>query len=271
MIYLSMYNPSETVIVPTLTCNYFTESIFSKNISSAQTYEITGYPVAAVFPHNEILMDMTASVIKTLSEYDYNTIILLAPNHQAKTARLLISGESWNTPVGIMEGNLKIANKIKAYFGGGIIEETDVVEEDHSASIVMPYIKKFMPHTKVVTLLLNKELSINEVISIGEILNKISKEENILVLGSIDFAHYQDYNTTVLRDNETIRLMNSFNIEQLKVLDGKNIDTSESMGAILTYAKERGIGKINIIEERIVSNSPKTNDYGSYMSIIIEE
>jgi len=110
---------------------------------------------------------------------------------------------------------------------------------------------------------------INDVYNLACSLDKVSKEENILVLGSIDFAHYQDYETTVLQDKKTLSLIEEGNIEQLKVLHGENLDTAEAMGVIILYSKAKGVEKLRIEEERIVSNMPYSNDYGSYMSIYI--
>lgn len=251
-----------------LTCNYFTEALFNNNIANAVTYETASQPIAGVFPHNEAIMDMTASVLKTASNYDYDTIVLLAPNHKASVGKILISGKNWDTPFGVLEGDSELEELIVSYFGPGIIREDTVVQEDHSASIVTPYIKKYMPDVKLVTLLVNKEMSINDVYNLADALELVSEKENILVLGSIDFAHYQDYETTVLQDKKTLSLIEEGNIEQLKVLHGENLDTAEAMGVIILYSKAKGIEKLRIEEERIVSNMPYSNDYGSYMSII---
>ena len=257
-------------ITPELTCNYFTKDLFNTNILKAITYETKSKPVSAVVPHNEGIMDMTASVLKTLSCYKYDTIILLAPNHKARIGKMLISGKSWDTPIGIVEGDEEVKEDICRSIGPEIIEEEIVVQEDHSASIVIPYIKKYMPKTKVVTILLNKEMSINDVYELAKTLDEVSRNKNILLLGSIDFAHYQDYDTTVFQDKKTLALIEDKDIEQLKVLHGENLDTSEAMGTIILYSESKGAKDLRLLEERIVSNMPSSNDYGSYMSFISE-
>ena len=98
-------------------------------------------------------------------------------------------------------------------------------------------------------------------------LNKLSKEKNILLVGSIDFSHYQNYNNTEKYDEETIKLIKDFNISELKVKDGKYLDSPESMGIILKYSELKGIDEVNVLEQRIVSNRPFSNDYGSYISM----
>jgi len=253
---------------PKLICNYFTEKLYRNNISNAKEYDVDEKPLIAVGPHNETMMDMTASVLKTVSKYDYDTVIILAPNHNAKAGSILISGKDWDTPVGRVNGNLGVKDKICEKIGSGIIEESQVVQEDHSASIVIPYVKEFIPNAKVVTLLFNKSVSINKVIKLGKVLKEVSDEENVLIFGSIDFAHNQDYETTVNRDKDTIRLIENFNVEELKVMNGLNIDTAEGMGCILTYLEEQGVNDINVNDERITSNLPESNSYGSYMTFV---
>lgn len=261
---------SEDEIEPELFCRHFNEELFYNNLAKAVAYETKAPPVAAVFPHNEGIMDMTASVLKTLSTYDYDTVVLLAPNHKALIGKILISGESWETPLGTLEGNEEIKDLICENFGKGIIEEKNVVQEDHSASIVLPYIKEYMPNIKVVTILLNKEMTVNDIYRLSESINRASDKENILLLGSIDFAHYQDYETTVMRDQNTLKLIEEKNIEQLKVLHGEHLDTAESMGVIILYSDARGAKELRVLEKRIVSNLPHTNDYGSYISMMAE-
>lgn len=250
-----------------LICKHFTNELYYNNLAKAVAYEIEESPIAGVFPHNEAIMDMSASVLKTASSYDYDTVILLAPNHKALIGKILISGGNWETPVGIVEGNEEIKDLICKNFGDGIIEETKVVQEDHSASIVLPYIKNYLPNAKVVTILLDKETTLNDIYKLAFAIEKVSQNEKILLLGSIDFAHYQDYETTVMRDQYTLELIENGNIGQLKVLHGEHLDTSESLGVIMLYCEAKG-AKLSLQEERVVSNLPYTNDYGSYMSML---
>jgi len=250
-------------------CKYFTETIFENNLLKSTKHEITQKPVAIVVPHNESVMDMTASMFSSLSEYNYDTVILLSVNHQAKKGKILLSGADFITPIGTIYGDVDSKEIIKNSLGKNVMEDNQIVQEDHSASVVMPYIKTYMPNTKVVTVLFTSKASINEMNYISQTLNELSKEKNILLLGSIDFSHYQSYSDTVKYDEETIHLINNFNIEELKLKDGRNLDSSESIGIILEYAKIKELKEINILEHRIISNSPFSNDYGSYMSIYI--
>lgn len=257
-------------IKPELVCNYFTRDLFDKNILKATTYETKSKPVSAVVPHNEVIMDMAASVLKTLSSYKYDTVILLAPNHKALIGKILISGKSWDTTIGIVEGDEELKEEICKSIDSKIIEEEIVVQEDHSASIIIPYIKYYMPKTKVVTILLNKETTINDIYGLAKTIEEVSENKNVLLLGSIDFAHYQDYDTTVFQDKKTLDFIENKEIEQLKTLHGENLDTSEAMGTIILYSEAKGSKGLKLLEERIVSNMPKTDDYGSYMTFIAE-
>ena len=252
-----------------INCKYFTQEIYNDNILKAQKYDVNIKPNAIIVPHNEVIMDMTASTLLSLSQYDYDTIILLSVNHKAKKNKILLSSADFITSLGCVQGNKKIKDIIKNSLGNDIIEDDEVVEDDHSASVIMPYIKTYMPNTKAVTMLFTSKVTINEVNRIAETLNNLSKTENILLIGSIDFSHYQSYIDTQKYDEETINLIEHFNIEELKIKDGKNLDSSESMSIILQYAKLKGINKINILEHRIVSNAPFSDDYGSYISMYI--
>jgi len=250
-------------------CNYYTPLLFKDNLIKSTKYNIKNKPIAIVVPHNESIMDMTASVFSSINNYKYDTIVILSVNHQAKKGKMLLSSVDFETPLGIVYGDTESKKIIKNSLGKNIIEDDEVVEQDHAASVLMPYIKTYMPDVNVVTLLFTSKTTLNEVNHISETLNELSEEKNILLIGSVDFSHYQSYEDTVKYDEETIDLIETFNSNELKTKDGRFLDSAEAIGVILNYAKLKDINKVNILEHRIVSNIPFTNDYGSYITMYI--
>lgn len=250
-------------------CKHFTQTLFDENLTKSTKYDLKQKPIAIVVPHNETIMDMTASALASVADYNYDTVIILSVNHQAKKGKMLLSSVDFETAVGTVYGDIDVKEKIKNSLGNNIIEEHEIVCEDHSASIIMPYIKTYMQNVKVVTILFTPKTTINDIKYISEILNSISKEKDILLLGSIDFSHYQTLEDIRKYDEETIELIRNFNIEELKQKDGRNLDSSESIGIILKYAKLKEIQDVNVLEHRIESNKPFSDDYGSYMVISV--
>ncbi|MBQ7667766.1 MAG: AmmeMemoRadiSam system protein B [Clostridia bacterium] len=254
-----------------LSCNYYNEKLFLTNLSKASKYDVPGKVIAITVPHNECIMDMTASALETAKEYDYDSIVLLSINHKAKVGKMLLASADFNTTLGVVRGDVETKEYIKNSLIENVIEEYEIVEEDHSASVLMPYIKKYFPDTPVTTMLFTKRMTTNDIAKVSEVLYNLSQEKNILILGSMDFSHYQNYQDTAMYDEETLKLVNNFDTIELRQKDSKNLDAREALSIILEYAKLRGFNKVSTLEHRIVSNAPSSDDYGSYMVLSINE
>lgn len=64
-----------------------------------------------------------------------------------------------------------------------------VLPNDHALSSLMPFIKYYMPDTKVVPILLSKKFSKEKPRVLADNLSKLVKKDIVLV-ASVDFSHY---------------------------------------------------------------------------------
>ena len=115
-----------------------------------------------------------------------------------------------------------------------------VIENDHSASVLTPYICEYLGDVEVVTLLVSKAATGDSLRAVAEAIAGLQEKKNILVLGSVDFSHGQTPEECAKRDEKTKQIIEEGNITELRTLDGKNLDSPEVLSIFLFLEDQLG-------------------------------
>lgn len=130
-------------------------------------------------------------------------VILLGPNHTGAGSSVSVfpEGGEWESPL-----------------GGDVVHDKETIYElckhplfnrdasahsggEHSLEVIIPMIRYFNPKAKVVCITI-KHLNINEILSAAEHISECAKQALILV--SSDFNHFEDVETTEIKDKAAI-------------------------------------------------------------------
>lgn len=221
-----------------LTCQFFTRQLFEQNIT-AQPYTLDGALLAAVVPHYEPMLSRSASMLAAAKEEDYDTVVVIGPNHSGEGPQIIVSGDSWNTPDGLLEGNRELAQLLLANSRIQAAEDRERTEAEWSVSVHMPYLREFFPEAKVVTVLLARGAKTSALQTLAQVLSQQAAEQKVLVLGSVDFSHYQTPDEAERRDVQTQVLIEEGDVEALRRLRGENLDSPETISVILYLKGDR--------------------------------
>ena len=118
-------------------------------------------------------------------------IIIIGPNHQGIGQFYALSGaDHWGTPLGIVEVNKELTEKIIKYTPYVYIDETAHMYE-HSIEVQIPFLQFFREDIKIVPLSI-MGYDLNEILLIGRGLKKAIEEygKDVLIVSSSDFSHY---------------------------------------------------------------------------------
>ena len=112
--------------------------------------------------------------------------IILGPNHQGLGSGIAITTHDFETPMGIMENDKDLANKLNQ----GIIDDTiQAHRHEHSIEVQLPFIqymandKKFVP----ISMLMQDYKTAAEV---GKIIRQAIGDRDAVIIASTDFSHY---------------------------------------------------------------------------------
>lgn len=195
-----------------------------------------------IVPHHLFVSFIIADFFHRLSIQNPSTIILLGPNHYEKGySEALTSLNSWNTAFGFVEPDEDLT---KTLINKNLINiDEEVLPNDHALSTLMPFIKYYMPNTKVVPILLSKKFSKEKSEVLANSLSKLVAQDTAIV-ASVDFSHYLTSNQAKEKDEITSEVMREFDYRKLYSLNSDYLDSPASTGTLLMVMK--GLNTTNI-------------------------
>jgi AmmeMemoRadiSam system protein B len=144
-----------------------------------------------------------------------DTIIILGPNHRGFGQDISIMSEgSWQTPLGELEIDTEIAEKI---LDNSKIIKTDkkAHQYEHSIEVQLPFIQYiFGNDIKFVPICMTHQ-DIDRDIEIAQSISSSVVNKNILIIASSDFTHYESQEYAKNADKQAINAILEFNPKKL--------------------------------------------------------
>jgi hypothetical protein len=247
-----------------LTVRHFDERQFFRAVDGAAAYPIEGRILGAAIPHFFPVMGFAANLLETASRHEYETVIVVGPNHSGMGLPIIITDYDWDTPFGMLHTDRDSVQFIaEAMSLAGFINiDLNILEADHSIAVILPFVKYYMPDAEIVTIMLSRGCNMTELSMLAEIIYEISTQKSILLLASVDFSHHININETSLRDSVTDRLIRQNDYKTLKMLDSGYLDSPESMIVLMKYAAFFNNAELTHNDGVIMPESPSTPNIG---------
>lgn len=232
-----------------ISCKYYNENEFRASVEKADapdsvTMDDTsgaskGNITAGIVPHHLLACDMIAKFFKTVSASAPETVVILAPNHQ-RTGRTAVSTGFWNWQTAF--GEVSADSTLVRYLIDNANAGTNInlLEEDHSVSALIPYIRYYMPKAKVVPVLLYGNYGQNNSTELGKGLAARLEGKKSLVLASVDFSHYLTPEKAAAMDKITLEAIKAMDFNALSVMGNDNLDSPAAIMTFLSYIKNSG-------------------------------
>jgi poly-gamma-glutamate synthesis protein (capsule biosynthesis protein) len=240
----------------------FFETAF--NFPKKEFQMVNKNPIAGIIPHHLLASDMIAEFFYNLRGKEYDTIILLGPNHfNAGNFDITVSKYNWQTPYGILESDEDVLDELLGLNGAGISEE--VFEKEHSMTSEVSFIKKTFGKAKIAPVVLKPGITSRQAEALAEKIFKISKIKKILVLASVDFSHYKDSLTAQENDKESIDAIKYFDFGKIYNLD---IDSPASIYTALKFSQLYGaeFSLLSNSNSAILASKPDLEATTSYVT-----
>jgi len=267
-----------------LHCNFYNEKDFISSVEQAKDYDIGDKQLVSsettiysernliwggITPHHLLAGKLIASFFKTIAKAKPEIVVVVAPNHKGiGTKNIQTGGWDWDTPFGILKGDPEKADFLvtskKADFGEAVLQQ------DHSISGLIPYVKYYMPNAKVLPILVHGALEIGSAIQLGTAIPKMCASERFVVIASADFSHYLSMEEADKKDAETFNTIKSGNLEKLSMFGNDNLDSPTSIITLLSAMQAEGTSGFKLLEhsnaQRIVKlKSDSTTSYFTIM------
>jgi AmmeMemoRadiSam system protein B len=169
--------------------------------------------VAIVAPHAGYYYSgpVAAHAYKELADDGiFDTAVILGPNHTGYGYPVsLWAGVSWNTPLGEVEINKELAQRL---LGDVIkIDETAHIHE-HSIEVQLPWLQHLYKKVKIVPISMLAQ-DIETARTVGKAISRAG--DNLIIIASSDFTHYEPYSVAMEKDGSVIEAIVSLDEEEL--------------------------------------------------------
>ena len=241
-----------------LSCDFHIQEEFDYFISQAQVYDTQGDIISGTVPHHLLAGRMITSFFNTaaISRPDIETVVILAPMHEPHGMKLSTTLSDWAAPNGLLPNERSFSETFISELGA--IENDSIITADHSAAALIPFVKYYFPDVSVSVLLVSSLSDMNISDRLTEVLFSFSEEKNCLFVFSVDFSHYLNPVQTALRDIETREAILSGDINKIRFMNDKNLDSPRTICTFLQLT-ERLDGKISELDHSnslIISELP---------------
>ncbi|KNY28114.1 AmmeMemoRadiSam system protein B [Pseudobacteroides cellulosolvens] len=260
------------IIKDMIRCIYYNDAEFMQSIRIANKQEsYKGDIVGGIVPHHLLACDLIASFFKTVSNGNYDCVVVIGPNHKREGNQMLNTAlESWSTPFGVLEPD---DNLIKRITGIKTSEsKTRLLEVEHSVSSIVPYIKYYLPDAKIVPVILHGNYGMKKSIELGHKIYSSISQKKALVIASVDFSHYLTPEKADKMDEITLRALKSWDINAISQMTNDNMDSPPSIMTFLTVMKDAGTDGLRLLGHDNSARIAKTysDSTTSYFTAVFE-
>ena len=205
-----------------------------------------------ILPHHLIVKGKVANFFNGLQKQKIKTVVLIGPNHFGlRETDILLSRAKWQTPSGDLLPETKLIDELAKQDGIKIDEQ--VFLEEHSISGLVGFIKRSLPEVKIVPIILPSKTTKIAAEKLAVFLQQ-NCDENTLVLGSVDFSHYQPAAVADFHDDNSWAMIENLDSENIWQAE---VDSPASLAVVLDYAKAKQANKANLLWQ---TNSSRLND-----------
>lgn len=224
--------------------NFFDPQYFNPHASEEE--EISGGRICgAVVPHHLLAHRLIAEVYLQLQKNPPSLLILLGPNHQNRGTRILTSGLGWQTPFGTVEADQEVVEQL---LGTHTVKKDDhAFTEEHSMGNLMPFVKYYLPNTKVVPIIYHHVVSKKEAVLMANHLTKLV-EDGAVIIASVDFSHYLTRREAEEKDEKTLKVMREKNLDTLFTMGNDYLDSPAALGTLFFAMENQGIQDFTLLE-----------------------
>ncbi|GAA0684225.1 AmmeMemoRadiSam system protein B [Marinobacterium maritimum] len=163
---------------------------------------------ALVVPHAGLVYSGPVAAVayrllrRSLSECDWQRVVLLGPNHRVPLVGMAVPDESdWKTPLGIMRLDRAFVARLCEQFAMAVRPEVHLPE--HSLEVQLPFLQYIAPEMRLVPVLVGPTDSA----VVAELIEYCWQDEQTLVLISSDLSHYHSWEEARQLDAVTSRMI----------------------------------------------------------------
>ena len=232
--------------------------------------QMKGRVKGIITPHAGYLYSgfTAAHAFAALRGEKFETVVVVSPSHfEFFPGVSVYPGEAYATPLGMVEINKTLRNRIVGEAAFIISSETGHGTE-HALEVQLPFLQEVLPPFTLLPIVIGNQ-SREICFKVGEVLGKLLKDENALLVASTDLSHY--YASDIATKFDMVMLDDVADFDYEKLMTDLEERNTEACGggpavAVMSALKHLGVKNIEVLHH---SNSGDvTGDYSSVVGYL---
>ncbi len=143
------------------------------------------HPRALIVPHaGYVYSGFTANLAYSQLEADRRRIIVIGPSHRVAFEGMSVGlYDEYETPMGNLAVDREYSEGLKAQFG---LAFEEALHREHSTEVQMPFIKRYVPHARVVEIVYGRQ----DPEGLAAVIEHLLETPENLVVISTDLSHF---------------------------------------------------------------------------------
>jgi len=193
----------------------------------------------AVVPHHLVAGHLVAGLLAHLASDPPSTVVVVGPDHSGRGPPCGVSLGGWQTAWGVVGADADLAT---ALVQEGLASDAWVVHDaEHSLGALMPFVRRFLPGARVVTVSVTRSLGLGRAECLGRFLARWAQEgerrgERLFVIASVDFSHGLPFPQAERMDAETLVALGRGDWGRLYAFGPGNLDSPAALAVLFSYA-----------------------------------
>ncbi len=257
----------------TIKCKYYDPQDFQSSVSNLPNRQMGRLKVrGGVVPHHLLANRMIAGFFKVLAAQEPEVVVVLGPDHQGLGLRSASTADGdWETPYGILQAEKSLVNRLVKDKSAGL--ENRLFEQEHSVSVLVPYLKYYLPNAKIVPVLVKGNCSQERSGELGRELEKLVGNKNYIIIAAVDFSHYLTAKQADEKDQITLRAFKNKDLQAISRLGNANLDSPPAVISLLTAMTGAGAGRFTVLghDNSARISGVDTGSTTSYFTMLFHE
>lgn len=223
---------------------------------------------AGIVTHHFLASGMMARFFDALrARCSPRSIVLIGPDHFHRgLGRVSVSSLPWKTPFGVLNTDDRILHQIEAAIR--LPEDPEAFTGEHSVGVLVPFVKYYFPHARVVTVLVDVRAHGPRLKELRRVVASLMRDPGVLVLLSMDFSHDSIAQIADERDKQAQRVISEMNTGKV---DELQVDARRGLWVLLGALNDLGGAQLQVLEHsnsaRLTGN-PGQRDVTSYFTMV---
>lgn len=207
-------------------------------------HPVQGRVRGGIVPHHLLAGALIAGFVSLLAEQKPEIIIIVGPNHNNAGAKIISGLYDWETSEGLVKTERSIVKRLQQ--AGLVVLADEVLSQEHSVGTLVPFIKYYLPDSKIVPIILHHDVSLREIDTLVQELAPFLNEKAV-ILGSVDFSHYLTRREAEAKDMATLKAMRDFNYTALFRMGNDHLDSPASLATVFRAMEMMGEKEFRVL------------------------